>query len=942
MTKMNKCYPDIVSRGLLTVILLFLFRAMAMAQTLTTSWPGSGTETDPYIMPPATYGTPYDNLMFSAISGPGDYSALNFSIPSSTGISVIPNVLFALQGTPTATGTFSIIGTFNPQGLGPYIYYQLTIAPVPLQVAVSSATKAYGAAMPTLTFSVSGYVNGDDASTTFVGTPTATTAATSSSPVGNYAIQVSNDNLDAPNYTITYVDGTLTVNPVPLTITANNSGTSYGVAPKLTVYYNGFVNGDNDSSLTKAPTLTTNATSVSSVGVYTITAAGAVDANYTISYGRAGILIISPAPLEISASGSMTYGGPVPPLTIAYNGFVNGEDSSILTSQPTATTTATSTSPAGSYPITISGAADPNYQITYPASTVTVAKAALTVTADDATMPYGGPLPVLTVSYSGFVNGDSASSIRPQPTASTMAMGSAPVGTYTITPNGGSSSNYTFTYVNGNLTVEQGTLSITANPGSSVYGAALVPDTSLTVTYSGFVNGDNAGLLTTAPVVTNTAYAGAPAGAYTLTPSGAADPNYNIQYVAGTYTITPANLTITPATDTMIYGSDVPTLNLNYTGFVNGEGPGNLWAMANVSTTATSSSPVGTYPISASGAADTNYAFTYVPGTLTIDPASLNVAADTETKVYGEPDPSLQYTFSGLAGGDNTSIFTGSLSRDPGENVGIYAITQGTLSAGDNYVVKFTGNDLTITKAQQQISWGQRLLFGCDNTTQFQLTATASSGLPVTYTTSSSAVATVVGDMLTLVQPGSVLITASQAGNGNYFAAADVTDSAVDQTPSLVRQHWGDVLFFDNSSDSFVQWQWYKNGNAIPGATSAYYSEMPSLNGQYYVIATENTGGTIQTCPLTITGGGAVAGGIAVYPNPASGGASVTVTCDYTAAALQGSLLQIVDMQGKVWQRITNVQPSMKVTMPTAGGIYIISLELSSGQKATVNVLIND
>ena len=861
MTKMNKCYPDIVSRGLLTVILLFLFRAMAMAQTLTTSWPGSGTETDPYIMPPATYGTPYDNLMFSAISGPGDYSALNFSIPSSTGISVIPNVLFALQGTPTATGTFSIIGTFNPQGLGPYIYYQLTIAPVPLQVAVSSATKAYGAAMPTLTFSVSGYVNGDDASTTFVGTPTATTAATASSPVGNYAIQVSNDNLDAPNYTITYVDGTLTVNPVPLTITANNSGTSYGAAPKLTVYYNGFVNGDNDSSLTKAPTLTTNATSVSPVGVYTITAAGAVDANYTISYGRAGILIISPAPLEISASGSMTYGGPVPPLTIAYNGFVNGEDSSILTSQPTATTTATSTSPAGSYPITISGAADPNYQITYPASTVTVAKAALTVT---------------------------------------------------------------------------------ANPGSSVYGAALVPDTSLTVTYSGFVNGDNAGLLTTAPVVTNTAYAGAPAGAYTLTPSGAADPNYNIQYVAGTYTITPANLTITPATDTMIYGSDVPTLNLNYTGFVNGEGPGNLWAMANVSTTATSSSPVGTYPISASGAADTNYAFTYVPGTLTIDPASLNVAADTETKVYGEPDPSLQYTFSGLAGGDNTSIFTGSLSRDPGENVGIYAITQGTLSAGGNYVVKFTGNDLTITKAQQQINWGQRLLFGCDNTTQFQLTATASSGLPVTYTTSSSAVATVVGDMLTLVQPGSVLITASQAGNGNYFAAADVTDSAVDQTPSLVRQHWGDVLFFDNSSDSFVQWQWYKNGNAIPGATSAYYSEMPSLNGQYYVIATENTGGTIQTCPLTITGGGAVAGGIAVYPNPASGGASVTVTCDYTAAALQGSLLQIVDMQGKVWQRITNVQPSMKVTMPTAGGIYIISLELSSGQKATVNVLIND
>ena len=75
------------------------------------------------------------------------------------------------------------------------------------------------------------------------------------------------------------------------------------------------------------------------------------------------------------------------------------------------------------------------------------------------------------------------------------------------------------------------------------------------------------------------------------------------------------------------------------------------------------------------------------------------------------------------------------------------------------------------------------------------------------------------------------------------------------------------------------------------------------------MIATENTGATIQTCPLTITGGGAIPGGITVYPNPALGGASVTVTCAYTAAALQGARMQIIDMQGKVWQQISNVKP---------------------------------
>ena len=57
------------------------------------------------------------------------------------------------------------------------------------------------------------------------------------------------------------------------------------------------------------------------------------------------------------------------------------------------------------------------------------------------------------------------------------------------------------------------------------------------------------------------------------------------------------------------------------------------------------------------------------------------------------------------------------------------------------------------------------------------------------------------------------------------------------------------------------------------------------------------------------TGARAIPGGIKVFPNPAGAGASVTVTCNYTAAALQGALLQIVDMQGKVWQQLTTYNP---------------------------------
>ena len=67
--------------------------------------------------------------------------------------------------------------------------------------------------------------------------------------------------------------------------------------------------------------------------------------------------------------------------------------------------------------------------------------------------------PTLTISYSGFVNGETASVIDTSPTANTPATITSNVGTYPITPSGGTDNNYTFTYVNGTLTVNKAVLS---------------------------------------------------------------------------------------------------------------------------------------------------------------------------------------------------------------------------------------------------------------------------------------------------------------------------------------------------------------------------------------------------------------------------------------------------------------------------------------------------
>ncbi|NDC00765.1 MAG: hypothetical protein EBZ83_05035 [Verrucomicrobia bacterium] len=76
--------------------------------------------------------------------------------------------------------------------------------------------------------------------------------------------------------------------------------------------------------------------------------------------------------------------------------------------------------------------------------------------------------------------------------------------------------------------------------------------------------------------------------------------------------------------------------------------------------------------------------------------ATLLVNAEAKSKVFGQSDPVLSYQTVGLVAGDSLS---GILSRATGDNVGTYAIDQGTLSASANYDLQFTGADLTITPA---------------------------------------------------------------------------------------------------------------------------------------------------------------------------------------------------------------------------------------------------
>src|SRR5207237_9208706 len=106
----------------------------------------------------------------------------------------------------------------------------------------------------------------------------------------------------------------------------------------------------------------------------------------------------------------------------------------------------------------------------------------------------------------------------------------------------------------------------------------------------------------------------------------------------------------------------------------------------------------GTYAINQGTlSAGSNYNIVFTGANLTITLRDFSVTADAKSKLYGATDPALTYTHGALYNGDTDSVFTGALARAAGENAGTYAIDQGTLSAGSNYNVVFTGANFTIT-----------------------------------------------------------------------------------------------------------------------------------------------------------------------------------------------------------------------------------------------------
>jgi len=249
----------------------------------------------------------------------------------------------------------------------------------------------------------------------------------------------------------------------------------------LTFTYAGLVNGD--TKVATEPSISTTATAASNVGTYPITLTGGADQNYAITLVN-GTLTIGKKALTITADDKQkVYGDENPVLTFSYSGLVNGDTQ--VTTVPSIATTATAASNVGTYPITLSGGTDQNYEILLVNGTLTIGKKVVTITADNKQKVYGDANPVLTFSYSGLVNGDTK--VATEPSISTTATAASNVGTYPITLTGGADQNYAISLVAGELEIVPGVLRVTADNKSKIFGKA---DPALTYQVSGLRGAD--------------------------------------------------------------------------------------------------------------------------------------------------------------------------------------------------------------------------------------------------------------------------------------------------------------------------------------------------------------------------------------------------------------------------------------------------------------------
>lgn len=649
-------------------------------------------------LPAKTYG----DAAFSAGATASSGLAVSYLSSDTNVATVATNGLITVRKAGTSTITASQAGDGNYQA-ATSVSQALTVAKKGLTVTTDNKSRAYGVANPAFTAAITGFA-GSEGLSTITGKPGFTTAASSTSTAGTYSIVVSVGNLAAANYSFdTLVDGTLTVNKVPSTVTLSNlavtwSSNSLVPAVKTTpagvnvvLTYNGSTNIP-----TSAGTYTVVATvddpnySGTVTNLLTISKATQVitfaPMTNRLSINQLNNVVVSassssglPVTLSLDANSVATLSGNTNSGSgmlddIGATGFVYLRARQAGGSNHLAAADAT---------LTIDVVKD-NQAITFnslPAQVTTNAPFALSATADS-----GLPVSFSVVSGPATVSSNNVTITG----AGKVVIQASQAGDATHNPAPDVNQEFDVAKANQLLSFDLSSLT------NVIYGAAPIDLSSYVSSTSGL---DPALEVVSGPGSlsgkTLTISAG---GSIVLRASQTGNATYTAATpVNQTLVVGKKMLTVTAVSINRVVNTANPDFDVTYSGFKAGDDETGLVKPPTATTTAVTNSIAGTYPIVPAGGSDESYDFTYVDGTLTVERATGGLA-------WIAPDPIVYGVTLSSAQLNATATATGTVTYSPAAgtrlNVGTNQIVA-TFTPADarRYLGAVITNEIVVTKA---------------------------------------------------------------------------------------------------------------------------------------------------------------------------------------------------------------------------------------------------
>ena len=248
---------------------------------------------------------------------------------------------------------------------------------------------------------------------------------------------------------------------------------------------------------------------------------------------------------------------------------------------------------------------------------VKIAKAKLTVTAEDNKIVFGDEEPEYSVAYEGFVNKETASVLGGKLAFTCGYKKGSNAGTYPITPSGLTSDNYEITFAKGTLTVEKGDITVTAP--KAVDGLVYTGTAQALIT-AGSADGGEMQYSLDGKTYDKAIPTGTDAKEYTVYYTVVADGNHNaVEAKTVSATIAKARLFVKANDMTITQGAEAPEYTVTYDGFVNDESASVLGGELAFNCEYRQGADAGTYTIMPEGLTSSNYDIVYDKGTLTVE-----------------------------------------------------------------------------------------------------------------------------------------------------------------------------------------------------------------------------------------------------------------------------------------------------------------------------------